>query len=53
MLHLLLLLGSYLCLLVLRVGMAIVHDVLLRGELVLVCIVVEVVAAIHAIIVPR
>ena len=55
MVHLLLL-GGYLYLLVLRVSMAIVHDVLLRGELVLVCIVVEVVAAIHAliiVIVPR
>ena len=51
-----LLLCSYLCVLVLRVGVAIVHDVLLRGELVLVRIVVEVVAAIHALvisIVPR
>ena len=40
-------------LLVLRVGVAIVHDVLLGGQLVLMSVVVEVVAAIHAIIVPR
>ena len=33
--------------------MAIVHYVLLSGQLVLVCTVVEVVAAIHTIIVPR
>lgn len=50
--HLLLLLIG-LGLLVLRVGVAIVHDVLLGGQLVLMCVVVEVVAAIHAIIVPR
>ena len=40
-------------LLVRGVGVAIVHDVLLGGQLVLVCVVVKVVAAIHAIIVPR
>ena len=50
--HLLLLRVS-LGLLVLRVGLAMVHDVLLGGQLVLMCVVVEVVAAIHAIIVPR
>ena len=53
LLLLLCLLGSLRRLLMLRVGMSVVHDVLLRGKLVLVCIVVEVVAAIHAIIVPR
>ena len=37
-------------LLVLRVGVPTVHDVLL-GQLVLVCIVVEIIAAIHAIII--
>ena len=50
--HLLLLRVS-LGLLVLRVGLAMVHDVLLGGQLMLMCVVVEVVAAIHAIIVPR
>ena len=50
--HLLLLRVS-LGLLVLRVGLAMVHDVLLSGQLMLMCVVVEVVAAIHAIIVPR